>query len=235
MKLGAEDKRKTAAAGILGLVALGTVYVQFFSGAPAPPRRRPAPAARAAASDVRPARQTQRPAPATNRGGAFEPVWSRLGEDPTFDPVETDPTLRTDLLAAVRAVEFERVERNLFAFTDRIRKPEPGPTPEEQVAAQALIDQQKKQQQKVVPPSAPPPPVKPRAPKLTWKYYGFAAVSTKSDRRAFLLDGEDVMIGAEGDMFKDRYKIIRIGRTSIVIEDIQFKAEQTLAITYQPG
>jgi len=234
MKLGAEDKRKTAAAGILGLVALGTVYVQFFTGAPGPPPRRPAPATKAAAAEVRPTRQAQRSAPATNRSGDFEPVWSRLSEDPNFDPVETDPTLRTDLLAAVRGVEFERVERNLFAFTDRKRKPEPGPTPEEQAAAQALIDQQQKQQ-KVVPPSAPPPPVKPRAPKLTWKYYGFAAESTKANRRAFLLDGEDVMIGAEGDIFKDRYKIVRIGLTSIVIEDIQFKAEQTLAITYQPG
>jgi hypothetical protein len=50
-----------------------------------------------------------------------------------------------------------------------------------------------------------------------------------------LLDGTDVLIGSEGDVFKNRYKIVRIGQTQIVIEDMQFQSEQELALEAPRG
>jgi len=50
-----------------------------------------------------------------------------------------------------------------------------------------------------------------------------------------LLDGEEVLIGAEGDVFKKRYKIIRIGLNSIVVEDMQFEDQQELKLQEGPA
>ncbi len=46
------------------------------------------------------------------------------------------------------------------------------------------------------------------------------------------MDGEDIVIAAEGDMIKKRYKIVRIGINSAVVEDTQFKSnnQQTLPL-----
>jgi hypothetical protein len=46
------------------------------------------------------------------------------------------------------------------------------------------------------------------------------------------LDGEDIIIAGEGDMVKKRYKIVRIGVNSAVVEDTQFKSnnQQTLPL-----
>jgi hypothetical protein len=158
----------------------------------------------------------------------FEPIWRQSHEDEQFDPLEHDPTLRTDLLAAVRDVPMSPYSRNIFQFGERRRVVEP--------LSEAEI---KKATERATPPPPPPAPVptvakaaeKPTAPRLTWKYYGFASPSGDGQRRAFLLDGENVLIGAEGDVFRQRYKVKRVGLTSIVIEDLQYSEEQTLPIT----
>ena len=50
-------------------------------------------------------------------------------------------------------------------------------------------------------------------------------------KRAFLLDSEGaVFVATEGDVFSQRYKIVRIGVNSIVIEDLQFNDQQTLPL-----
>ena len=70
---------------------------------------------------------------------------------------------------------------------------------------------------------------------MNWRYYGFANADEDGEKRAFLLDGTDVLIGAEGDVFKNRYKIVRIGLTQIVIQDMQFNSEQELALEAPAG
>lgn len=241
MKLGTEDKKKTYAAIGLTAVALLTVYVQFFSGSQVVPG---APPARSAAQGAIPApvqpqarsvRRAPPPAPTRRRssaGGDFEPIWRRSHEDDEFNPVEADPTLRTELLAAVRESEFSGVERNIFQFTTRPVKQAP-PSPD-------LVKQAQERQrafeeaQAAAKPAETPQPVPKRAPRITWKYYGFASEAGETRRRAFLLDGEDVMIAAEGDLLKGgRYKIVRIGLSNIVIEDTEFSEQQTLSITVE--
>ena len=39
----------------------------------------------------------------------------------------------------------------------------------------------------------------------------------------------------EGDLVKNRYKIVRIGVNSVIVEDIQFKSQQTLPLEEQPS
>ncbi|MDA0207027.1 MAG: hypothetical protein O3A53_00365 [Acidobacteria bacterium] len=237
MKVGAEDKKKVKLLAALSAIALITVYFQFFSDAPqngagSPRVRR---AAGPPTAQAQPARRVTAPTRRRVQGGgqAFQPVWVSLRDDESFNPLEADPTLRTDLLAAVRAVTFTNVDRNIFEFTTR-RRVETPPSAAEIARATAL--QQSAERGAAAPqPVAPPTPQEPRAPRLSWRYYGFANADEGGQKRAFLLDGTDVLIGGEGDVFKNRYKIVRIGQTQIVIEDMQFSSEQELTLEAPAG
>ena len=228
MKLGAE-KNKVILLGVLGAVACVTVYTQFFSGSDLTPTRRPA-AQRASATPQRKTTRRQRPASRPARGQAFRPSFgSGDGSDEPLDPMTVDPTLRTELLAKVRDVEFGGVERNIFRFGERKPKPIAGPTAEE--AAEAARRAQEAAEPAPATPKPKPKPAQPKAPPIKWKYYGFANSATDARKRAFLLgEEEEVFVATEGDIFKKRYRIVRIGINSIVIEDMQFKDEQTLPL-----
>jgi hypothetical protein len=52
-------------------------------------------------------------------------------------------------------------------------------------------------------------------------------------KRAFFLDGEEILIGAEGDVLKKRYRVVKIGVNSVVMEDLLNKSEQTLPLEPQ--
>jgi hypothetical protein len=238
MKVGTEDKKKSVLAAGLALVALTTVYVQFFSGGSSAKAPRPRPAAARPQSQASPAAarpnrgvaaaSTRRPPARRNLSNTFEPIW-RQSHEGEFNPLEADPTLRTDLLAAVRTVPMSPYSRNIFELGERRRIVEPLSDAEIQKATERATPAPE-------PPPAPKPtvaaaPSKPTAPRLTWKYYGFASPTGDGKRRAFLLDGEHVLIGAEGDVFRERYKVKRVGLTAIVVEDLQYSEEQTLPIS----
>jgi hypothetical protein len=77
----------------------------------------------------------------------------------------------------------------------------------------------------------PPPPPAPTAPPMTFKYYGYEVLKSDGRKQAFLLDGDDIIIAGENEEVKrGRYKVVRIGVNSIVIEDTQFKSTQTLPL-----
>ena len=46
-------------------------------------------------------------------------------------------------------------------------------------------------------------------------------------KRAFFLEGDEIVMAGEGDMIKKRYKIIRIGVNSAEVEDTEFKGDNT--------
>jgi hypothetical protein len=54
-------------------------------------------------------------------------------------------------------------------------------------------------------------------------------------KRAFLLEGEEIFTPAEGETFRKRYKVIRVGVNSVVIEDLDFKEQQSLILTEESG
>jgi hypothetical protein len=53
-----------------------------------------------------------------------------------------------------------------------------------------------------------------------FKFFGFGTVPNGSPRRAFLSDGEEVYVVAEGETFLGRFRILKIGNATIDFEEI---------------
>jgi len=68
------------------------------------------------------------------------------------------------------------------------------------------------------PPPPPPPPPDPTLP-ANVKFYGYGTVPNGTERRAFLTDGEEVYVVAEGEVLLGRYRIIKIGNASLEFEE----------------
>jgi hypothetical protein len=230
MKLGT-DRKKLAILGVLTGAAVYLLYSNVFSS-PSESGSVQARVARPSISDAMPQplasprTASQRAMAAsrsanTRRGSQeFRPAYKSKGG---VDPTAIDPRLRLDLLAKVQAVEVGPAERNLFQFgaaaAPAVREPPKIlPKPPAEIA---------REQAKLAPPGppAPPPP-----PPITLKYYGYTAHRADGNKRAFFLDGEEIFVAAEGELVKRRYKVVRIGVNSVVVEDTQFNNTQTLPL-----
>jgi hypothetical protein len=141
-----------------------------------------------------------------------------------LDPTTVDPTLHVELLAKLLDVPPAGAGRDLFSFG----KPAPvlaGPDPIVKVAATVIGPRVIQKQADPGPPKpAPPPPI-------NLKYYGIVTTLTNGKKTAFFMDGDEILLETEGVTFKGRYRLVRIGVNSAVVEDIQYKHEQTLPIT----
>ncbi len=51
------------------------------------------------------------------------------------------------------------------------------------------------------------------------KFFGYGNLPSGGPRRAFLLDGEDVLIVGEGETVQNHIRILHIGNESIEFED----------------
>ena len=76
-----------------------------------------------------------------------------------------------------------------------------------------------------------PPPVQP----INFKYYGYVISKVDGQKKAALLDGDDILVVTENQTVKQRYRIVKIALGSIDIEDIQGKNTQTLKLQDIPG
>ncbi|HXJ42743.1 MAG TPA: hypothetical protein VNH18_25910 [Bryobacteraceae bacterium] len=232
MTLGAEPKKVGFLIALLVLAPVSYWYFNSDDSAPAPrpvaSTRVPAPVAPGIRSPAaRPRGAVQERRQVSNRGTAT--AWNiRLGSQNPEDrpePASIDPALKLDLLAKVQAVELGAPGRNLFAFG----APPPPPAPKLPKVPEIPINKQ---------PGAPPPPVAmgpvapsvPQVPPMTFKYYGYKISRSDGNKAAFLLDGDEILIGGENEIFKKHYRIVRISPASIVIEDMDFKATQTIQI-----
>ena len=229
MKLTAERKRLVYLVGILAVLGAYSLYTNVLSGPSNPEPSRPSrPTARATRAPIVPADSEpqstpRRPAASSRLSEEFRPSLKPKRPEDRVDPMTIDPTLRLDLLAKVQAVNIEGGRRNLF----QVGQPPPPPLPPEptirprsgsQVAADAP------------PPGPPQPPSLPQAPPITLKYYGYSSARGDNRKHAFFLDGDDILVAAEGETVKKRYRVVRIGVNSVVMEDTQFKHEQTLPL-----
>ena len=80
----------------------------------------------------------------------------------------------------------------------------------------------------------PQPPLKPQPPAIQLKYYGYANPRNNVTRkRAFFLDGEDIIVASEGDLINKRYKLVKIGVNSVTMEDTQFNNQQQLPLAQE--
>ncbi|HWF11364.1 MAG TPA: hypothetical protein VG297_22995 [Bryobacteraceae bacterium] len=247
MKLGAEPKKIAILGGLLTTAAV-VLYFNVFSGPSEPtPQSRPArvaaPSTDRLADPVAPSdttASTPASAPRTERkraakGGGGSEFKIRQGTPPGEDkpdPATIDPTLRLDLLAKVQAVEAPESMRNIFQYGAAPPPPSAKPIDLPKAPPKIAINNQPPPTPTGPPPS-PPPPV---APPMTFKYYGYELSKSNGRKQAFLLDGDDIIIAAENEpMKRGRYRIVRIGVNSIVIEDTQFKSTQTLPLVEVPA
>jgi hypothetical protein len=238
MKLGAEPKKMVVLGGLV-VVAAYLAYSNLSS---------PDDSARPSAT-VRPALQTQAPRAASAPSAApnisrdrrqlrpnvrtsqeFRPTLKRRPED-YIDPMTVDPTLRLDLLAKLESIKAEGGDRSLFDFAQAPAAEKPKGPPEPKIIPKPYGPQPPPPETaKVEPPKPPPPPI-------PLKFYGFISPLRSNTKRAFFLDGEDIFVASEGELIKKRYKVVRIGVNSVVMEDVEHNNQQTIPLTedQQPG
>jgi hypothetical protein len=121
-----------------------------------------------------------------------------------------DPTLRFDLLKSSEDQEYTGGKRNIFQLqAEEIPKP--------------VVPAVKKQPEVFTPPPPPPPPP------IPLKFYGFASKPGEA-KKIFLSNGDDIFIGAEGEVINRRYRIVHITNSSVEIEDILNNNRQTIPL-----
>jgi hypothetical protein len=231
-KVGADRKKVAILAG-LGVVL---VVVWFMNRTPSAPDAGPAPKAQVRPNPLGPRTLPPELSPGPRvapRGAAsnqsiadFRPTL-KLKEG--ADVSKIDPSLHLDLLAKVKTVELTGGSRSLFEFA-----PPPAPPPPPPVKIYPTVGPQapppKPVETAVVKPPTPPPPP------IPLKFYGFSGTARSAGvRSAFFLDGEDIVIARESDTIRNRYKIVRIGVNSAVVEDTVNKNQQTLPLIEELG
>jgi hypothetical protein len=121
-----------------------------------------------------------------------------------YSPMNVDNLkLRVGEREASRNSEYKASGRNPFDAT-----PPPPPPPKVPQRGEAGY----------VEPPPPPPPKAELPPNM--KYYGYGTVPNGTARRAYLTDGDDVYIVAEGDTLLGRFRILKIGNATLEFEDI---------------
>jgi hypothetical protein len=244
-QLGAEPKKLA----ILGGLAAVLIVVYFINRTPDVPQQAASitpPAARtpvpleslgARARSVQSAAALT-PQAAPDRGSARRGQAAIQDFKPTLklpdgvDVSRIDPALKLNLLAQLQNLPLEGGERSLFEFGAPPRPRTPTPT----VAPVKPITPLPTPETSGV--LATPP--KPVIPPIPLKYYGYVsesrAVAPGAAKRAFFLDGEDIVVAGENDLIHNRFKIIRIGVNSAVVEDTANKNQQTLPLIEElPG
>jgi len=223
-----EPKGKVIALGVV-LVILAVVFYVFVlapsDDAPPASARVDRSAVPAANPDLRP------PAPETRQRPLVKPGRETLRQefkqglrDKQPDPVSVDPTLRLDLLAKVQAVSMAGGVRNLFQF---------GAVPLPSTPEKKIVPMGARAAAAAAGATPPGPMPTPPPPPIPLKFYGYAAPAPSGAKRVFFLDGEAIIVAAEGQIVKNRYKVVRVGVNSVTVEDVQSKHEQTLPLEEQ--
>jgi hypothetical protein len=218
VRAGAENRKKTIAAGALGAVALVCIFIMYnslfggTSAAPPPP--------------VAPANTAAHTAPAAAPGQARTQTpgnarTSMAGVDAAklaTTSASLDPTLDETAMHRTESLVYSGTGRNIFSL---IYTPPPPPMP------------------KNVPPprpktiTLPPAPVgPPPPPPINLKFFG-TAKRQNGPLQAFLLQGDNVYLASAGEIVAHKYKIVSINPNSIQVEDLQYNNTQTLQLQMQ--
>jgi hypothetical protein len=241
MKVGTEDKRKVGFLLALGLLAAYMVYSNFLSGPSSSPRPQPVLNERNTALDLpgagaAPATSTKGSSAPRNppvrmtgnrpKGEEFHPVLRPKRPEDRLDPATIDPELRLDLLAKVQDVKLDGGARNLFQFGAPPVKAVKLEGPETFLAmGKPFVFPQPDKK-----PEEPKPAVEAPPPPITLKYYGLATKRIDGKKTAFFLDGEEIILAPEGYTVKKKYRVVRIGVNSVLMEDTESKRQQSLPL-----
>ena len=224
------DPKKLVILGGLALVLGYFMWSNLSGGGPSSGSSAETPAPRAAAGAVpespapgAPTLPSRKPVKHNQQSSLedFKPSLKRAREV-AGDPTKVDPTLRLDLLARLQNAKFEGNMRSVFEFA-QAPPPPPDAKHPKPAQARAFIGPRPV-------PSAPPPPPPPPPPQIPLKFYGFVNPARPDIKRAFFMDGDEIMVAGEGEIVRNRYRIVRIGVNSAVVEDIQYKDQQSLPL-----
>lgn len=219
-KLGAEPK-KLVYLGVLLVIGVGAYLFNREPGDSGPSHPTAAPKGIAIQKEAaRPSRPGGRNAELRSGRNARE---YRPSMKPPKDVelASVDPTLHLNALDQLQVVKFEGSTRSLFeisAAPPSILKAVA--EPEKIAVARPFVGP-------MPPPPPPGPAPTPRAPQIPLKYYGFVNPARPDIKRAFFMDGEDIVVAGEGDIIKKKYKVLRVGISSAEVEDTQFKGDNT--------
>jgi hypothetical protein len=228
VKLGIEKKEERWKLYVLGALALGAVYALWPASSSSPASSTPVNKPRVVAtpgSALGPDTSQPNTGSARRRAtgrvaGDFRPKLRDQRPENRPDLAKIDPTIKLMLLARVQSVSLEGGARNIFQFGTASAAPAPtSPIPK----VPKIIPGQMASNKPPAPPVPPGPPAEPVAPPIPFKYYGYSSVKGEPRKRAFFLDGEDVIVVFEGDMIKNRYKVVHVGLRSVDMDDTQFK------------
>jgi len=233
-RVGAEPKKIAILACIV--VVLGVVYYINRTPGGGPPS-----APRTGSSPVPPVPRSIAAIPST--AAALTPVptqraLARRGESSIqdfkpslklpegIDVSRIDPSLHLDLIAKLQAAPLVGGERSLFDFgaPPRPKTPPPPVNPIKPTTPPAITPAVSG------PPSAP---AKPPVPPIPLKFYGYVNGAVGGSRQAFFLQGDDIFVAGENDTIQNRFKVIRIGVNSAVIEDTTNKNQQTIPLVQE--
>jgi hypothetical protein len=185
-----------------------------------------APVVRKEAPSIMPMKRTPQGGMSRGGGRATEDFKPSLKPKEGVDVSAIDPTLHLDRLARLHNLAMEGGARSVFKEGSA-----PPPEAPKQVFIAVGPKPSDAQQVQVVPTPPPGPPPTPPPTPIPLKFYGFASAARSGGaKKAFFLDGEDIQIAGENDVIRNRYKIIRIGVNSAVVEDTTDKHQQTLPL-----
>lgn len=139
-----------------------------------------------------------------------------VSADTKFTPLDVqEPNLRLDLLEKIHKTEYAGLHRDIFTGAPMPPKTEPG------AVAQA---------QRVGPqPPPPPPPVQVPA-----QFFGYSTRPGGASRVAFFLNGEDVIVVAEGETFLGNFRLVHIGNDSADVEEISSGRHAKVVLEHPP-
>jgi hypothetical protein len=199
VKVGAEDRKKAAIAGVLMVAAL-LLVVRMLLVDSGPSDSAPPSFDQSGATAAQPLRTNPR----------------RLakGKKQQTATLNLDPRLRLDLLKSSEDVRYAGTGRNIFLSQEEAPIPKPVSDPR--------LDKSTMAQTQPAPPPPPPP--------IELRFFGFAN-KPGQPRKVFLAKGQDVFIAGEGDIVDRRYKVLRIGPTSIELQDVLNNNRQSIPIT----
>jgi hypothetical protein len=143
-----------------------------------------------------------------------------IAADTKFTPLDVqEPDLRLDLLRQIHTSEYTGSHRDIFTGQPLAPAIRPGARPAE---PQRVGDQYPKQ-----PP--PPPPLQ-----IPAQFFGYATRPISGRRVAFFLNGDDVVVAAEGDTFMGSYRLVHIGNDSADVEEISSGRHAILPLERPP-
>lgn len=234
-KVGAEPKKLALLGGLV--VVLGVVYFMNRAdsgGSASAPSPLPQAIKPIITPGVTPAlAPAQRAALARRGGNSIQEFKPSLKLPEGVEVSRIDPALHLDLIAKLRAAAFEGGGRSLFDFGPAPTLIAPPPKVEPIKPVNPVTAAATPGAGGADVPGAPATPPKPVPPPIPLKFYGYVNGSVGGVRQAFFLQGDDIFVAAENDVIQNRYKVIRIGVNSAVLEDTMNNNQQTIPLVQE--